>query len=161
MKYIDKKIVFGFVFGVVIGVIVCFVWNSMSLKNELEIISDINRGNEAIEAVNCYFGDYNDGNKIYCLDRYIRYLGGYEQGSNITEKNIAYDMTISYVRLALLYKKVGDNGKFDKCLSNALDLIKKHDLFNNLIGTNKEIKSSVELVNYVVALDNKHTARAK
>jgi len=150
----------SFAAGFVLGIIVCIICESAKLKNILEIVSDINRGSEANETMNCYFGDYNDAIKIYCLDRYIRYLSSFEQGPS-TEKNIAYDMTISYVRLALLYKKTGDNGKFDKCLSNAFNLIKNRSLFNNLIGTNKEIKSYVELMNYVVALDNKHTEAVK
>lgn len=159
MKYINMKMSLCFLCGIIFGVIICFFSMIKYTKDQFQIISDIYIGNEASETVNCYFGDNDDYTKIYCLKRFIRYLRNNTEEQYIIDKSIAYDIAISTVRIALLYNKVGDIDKFNINMLDAFNFVKENKLFTNLVGTNREIRDSNDLINYVLELNSKHTVK--
>lgn len=164
-----KLLIFALIFilGVITG-IVGISWIGKGLQAPVFFTALSYLSFELEEANNQYISSQNVDVGIYALEHLItfnedlfkRYLESPETQKNtkvlkLFEKNLPFDLAITYVRLGNLYEKKGDKEKADQSFKKGLEIVITKNLFEKWKGTEKEIKTVEDLKRFVEGLDER------
>lgn len=164
-----KLLIFSLVFilGVTTG-IVGISWIGKGLQVPMFFTALSYLSFELDEANKQYISSQNIDVGIYALEHLIafnedffkRYIESPRTKKDtevlkLFEKNLPFDLVITYVRLGNLYEKKGEKEKADQNFEKGLEIVLTKNLFEKWKGTEKEIKTVNDLRKFVEELDDK------